>query len=90
MDTRALQELSPGLPGLCKNLLSEQLGEQNVSALEGWSSSGCEFLMKTLGYECVIISLLFLTAWHPVGLRYFNCLQPQLSAASSIYKLHKC
>lgn len=67
-DTRALQEISPGFGGLCKNLLFEQLWELNVSALKGWAFLGCKFLMKALGYECVIVSLLFLTAWHPVGL----------------------
>lgn len=67
-DTCALQELSPGFAGSCKNLLFEQLREPNVSALKGRAFLGCRFLMKALGYECVIISLLFLTAWRPVGL----------------------
>lgn len=67
-DPCALQELSPGFAGLCKNLLFEQLQEANISAQNRRALFlGCKFLMKTLGYECVIISLLFFTAWRPVG-----------------------
>lgn len=64
----APQELSPGFTGSYKNLLFQYLGEAKTSAQNRRAFSGCVFLMKALGYERVIVSLLPFSTWPPIGL----------------------